>query len=155
MAGVRASLEHGDGRPQLRVGDRVGRLEVRGPEREQGHEPDEHRRREEPPPIAHEAGEPHHDQQRHAKQDEGEPEHEPPAEHRFPVALVADVVSAVPPDPQNRERHLGEPEEAESEHPEEHPGADRPRRGVADEPHAPARVQREHGDRHEQAEDAD
>ncbi len=93
-----------------------------------------------PPPRAEPAGERHDDEERDADRDERPAQRQPPAEDGLEVADPRDVVSAVPPQGRDRERQLRQPHDREPDHPEEHPGADRPGRRLADEPRAPLRV---------------
>ena len=62
----------------------------------------------------------------------------------MPVAAVADVVAPVPPELQHRARHLGDPEQAEPEHPEQQPRPDRPCGRLPREPRPLPRVHAEH-----------
>ena len=62
------------------------------------------------------------------------------------VALLRDVVAAVPPHAGEAERKLRQPDDAEAEHREQHPRADPARGGLAGEHGAASRVEREHDD---------
>ena len=137
------ALERARLRLQLRVVQAVGVEQVRSHERRQRDEPDEDRSGGQPPPPADEAAEPHHDQEREAEEHELAAEREPVAEGVRDVADVRQVMPALPPEAQESERQLRDPDEREADHPEQHPGADRPGRRLAREPRAAPRVEAE------------
>ncbi|TMJ93649.1 MAG: hypothetical protein E6G67_11760 [Actinobacteria bacterium] len=115
-------------------------------ERKQDGEADEGRRGRQPPTLAEQAGERHHDQEREADEQELAAEAAPAGEEPVEVALPRDPVAPLPPEFGEPERHLDEPDEAEAEHAEQHPGADRTGRGLPDQPCAPRRIDGEHSD---------
>ena len=122
--------------------------EVRRDEREQREQPDEEGGAGDPPVLADQPRQAHHDQHRDAEEDELDAEPDPAAEDHLAVAHVRDVVPAVPPQRRDLEREPDEPDEREAEHREQHPRADRPGRRVAQEALAPARVEQEDDERH-------
>ena len=93
-----------------------------------------------PPGLTELPGEEHDDEQGDADRREGGGELEPAAERPFQVADLAQVVASRPPDVQQSERQLHEPDDPEAEHPEEHSRADRPRGRFAGEAGAPPGV---------------
>src|SRR5438270_62708 len=62
-------------------------------------------------------------------------------------------VAALPPELGETERELGEPDEGETDHPEQRPGADAPGGRLACEAGSVARVDREHDEERELRED--
>ena len=122
-------------------------------EAEQGAEPDEDRRRAEPPPAWKPSRERHHDEQREADEQKLRAESEPVREKCFDVAAVGLVVAAIPPHLRNPERHLRDPDEREPDHPEQHPGADSARRRLLREANAVLRVQDENAEEDELRDD--
>src|SRR5215213_9696605 len=92
--------------------------------REERHERDERRCAGDPPTAAEDLGEAHHDQQREADEPELSREPEPVAEEPLGVADLRSVVSPRPPELEEAERDLREPEDPEPEHSEQHPGSD-------------------------------
>ena len=87
------------------------------------------------------AREPHHDEERDADREELGGQRRPVLEDPVEVAEVALAPPPLPPVGGDRERKVDEPGEAQTEHPEEHPGADRSRRGLPHEFRAAARVE--------------
>src|SRR5438132_4726001 len=103
------------------------------PGRDEGEErpqSDEDRRGRQPPPPADAPGKAHHDREGGAEENELRAECEPFPDRRVDVA-AGEPVAVTPPDVQHFERQLGAPDEREADHPEQHPGADRPSRGLA------------------------
>jgi hypothetical protein len=123
----------------VRLGD-----EVRRHEDEQGGDEDEGRPARDPPPVAQQAREPHHDQNGQRQEHELGAEHEPAAEDDVDVAHLRDVVSAVPPVACQGERQLDEPDDAEAEHGQEGAGADPSGRRLAHEGSAANGVDAKH-----------
>ena len=72
--------------------------------------------------------------------DERAAELEPVAERPLEVARLGQVVPPRPPDIEQRERKLDEPDDPEAEHAEQHPGADRPGGRLPGEPRPAPRV---------------
>ncbi len=111
---------------EARVADPVRvRDEVRLEEEEERRQPHEHEAAGDPPPVADQASEAHDDEHGHGQEHELDAELEPAAEDLVEVPHVRDAVPAVPPVPRHLERDLDEPEDAEAEHREQHPRADR------------------------------
>jgi hypothetical protein len=129
----------------IRSAERTAAKQPRGDEGEEGSEPDEDRRREQPPPLADPpcTGKAHHDRERSAEQQELRPEREPVADRGIHIGTGEPVV-VLPPDAQHRERQLRDPDEREADHPEQHPGADRSGRRLSHPPHAVAGEEAEH-----------
>ena len=134
------------------VGPLEARVEVRGDEHAQRRDRREDGRAGNPPPRAEPSREPHDDEQRDADGDERRPESDPVAEDGVEVPHVRDAVSAAPPQPHNGDGQLGQPEDRQPQHPEEHPRPERPGGGLLGEPAAVARVDRERPDRHDDPE---
>ena len=86
-------------------------------------------------------------EERERDREELRAEEEPVLEEPLEVAELRLLVPSRPPVPREAERQPDEPDDAEPEHPEEHPGADRAGRRLAREHGAASRVQPE---RHEQ-----
>ena len=105
-----------------------------------GSDRDEHGRAGDPPRLAEPAGEEHHDEQGDADRDERAAELEPVAERPVEVARLGQVVAARPPEVEQPERELDEPDDPEPEHAEQHAGADRPGGRLAREAGAAAGV---------------
>ena len=123
------------GQPRVLDLLRAGRQERRD-EDEERRQGDEGKAARDPPPVSDEPREPHHDEHREREEEELRAEREPAAEQELDVADLRDVVAAVPPVAGDEERHVHEPDEAEAEHREQHPRADRPRCGLAHEAHS-------------------
>ncbi len=123
----------------------MGRHQVGRNERVEEDDPDEHGRRQDPPAVPDPPRKAHDDAERDTEQHELEPEREPASENCRHVALVTHPLPAVPPELDDLERHVDEPQESEPEHPEQHPGADRACRRLAGEARPPARVRPEDG----------
>ncbi len=140
---------------QLLLRNQVGEHERE--QRRQGHE---HRAAWDPPPPSQRSGETHDDEDREADEEELASEAEPRPEDPLAVADAGDVVPALPPELREAEGELDDPEDAEPEHREQHPGADTAGRRLADEPHAPDCIPCEHrhgrqlGEEEEPADDA-
>ena len=139
-------LELRDRAAQGRVAEWARRDEVRLDEREQRADRDEHGGAGDPPDLAEPPCQEHHDEERDAERDEGAAELEPVPEGPVEVAGLREAVAACPPDVEEPERQLHEPDDPEPEHAEQHPRADRPGRGLAGEPRAAARVDPERGE---------
>src|SRR5918912_1097010 len=66
---------------------------------------------------------------------------------------MRDVMAALPPKTGQAERQLGEPNEREGEHPEQHPRTDTPRRRLTRETRAAPRVDGEDREQHDLRQD--
>jgi hypothetical protein len=99
-----------------------------------------------PPPVPKRRSERHRDEKPEADEEEHSAEREPVFEHPLDVAGLHDPVAALPPDVRDGERQLGDPDEREADHPEEHPGADAPGRGFAGEAVASPGIESEDDD---------
>ena len=118
-------------------------------EREAGSDRDEHERTGDPPDLAQPPREEHHDEERDAERDERAAELEPVAERPLEVARLRQVVPSCPPDVEQREGQLDQPDEPEAEHAEQHSRADRPRCRLPGEPRPATGIdpeRREEGD---------
>src|SRR5581483_8546008 len=102
--------------------------------REQDDEAHEHGRTRDPPAVPERPGEPHHDQDRKAHEEEEAAETDPVLERPRAVALAGHAVAPLPPEPRDPERELSEPDEREPEHREQHPGTDPTGRGLPCQP---------------------
>ncbi len=107
------------------------RVRVRRDEQHERHDSGEDRSARDPPPEAESPSKTHHDEQRDRQRDERDPELRPAAEHCVEVAGMRDVVTALPPERDDGEGELDEPDDREAEHAEQHPRADRARRRLA------------------------
>ncbi len=143
-------LEVGGRRPERRALERCRpRHEVGGREGEQRADRDEHGRSGQPPPLAQPAGEEHHDHEGERDRGERGPEREPVAERPFEVADLGQVVAARPPEVEQPERELDEPDDPQPEHAEQHPGPDRPGRRLPAEARPALRVHPERREQHD------
>ena len=120
--------------PQCRVLQGLRRRQIGLGEREAGSDRDEHERPGDPPDLAEPPRQEHHDEERDAERDERAAELEPVAERPLEIARFRQVVPSCPPDVEQRERQLDQPDEPEPEHAQQHPGADRPRGRLPGEP---------------------
>ncbi len=120
-------------------------VEIRERKREQCRDADEDPGARYPPPFAEPAREPHDDQEREAEGDEPRGEHGPVLDEPVDVAEIGLPVPAVPPVARRTERDPHEPGDRDPEHPEQHPGADRPCGRLAEERDPSSRVDGEHG----------
>ena len=89
---------------------------------------EEHGRPGNPPHLPEPPRQEHDDEESEADRDELGAELEPVLERPLEVAGLRQVVAPGPPDVEQRERQLDEPDDAEPEHPEQHPRPDRARR---------------------------
>ena len=114
--------------------------EIRLGERKCGSDRDEHARARNPPCLAEAAGEKHDHKEGGADRDERSAQLEPVAECPIQIAQLTQVVAAGPPEVEQAEGELHEPDDPEPEHAEQHAGADWPGCGLADEAHPAAGV---------------
>ncbi len=142
------SLVLAAGAHELGVVQRLGRDQVRAGEREQRRDADERRRARDPPPLAQPAGQRHHDQERQRDGEERRAELGPVADEPLDVPDLDGVVPSLPPHRHEPERQPDEPDDAEPEHPEQHPGADPARRRLLHEPDTASRVHPQHQQEH-------
>ncbi len=140
LVGVRRRLER---RPAERL---LSRDQVREEEREEGRQRDECRPARQPPPVADDLGDPDHDEDRETDEEELRAEAEPAVDDPLLVRGQRDVVAALPPELDEAERELEEPDQPEAEHGEEHPGPDRAGGGLTHELRADPRIDGDHGD---------
>src|SRR5262249_27079817 len=144
MRDVLLPLEPDRSGSELRIIEPVRVQQIRRDEREERREPDAERRRRQPPAVPDEPRAAHDDQQREAEEEELAAEREPVAEDRRDVADLAQVVPPLPPQVENGERQLGNPEDREAEHPEQHPRPHRARSRIGHESGATPRIHGEH-----------
>ena len=123
------------------VAERLRReVEVGSDEREDRSDGDEDRCPRQPPTVTEAARESHDDEERDADREELGGQRRPVLEDPVEVAQVALAPASLPPVGGDRERKVHEPGDAKTEHPEEHPRADRPRRRLPHESRAAAGV---------------
>ena len=136
------------------VAQGLGRgVEVGRREREERGDGDEDRRPRQPPPVSELSREPDHDQQGEADRDELRAEEHPVLDQPGEVVGVGEVVAPRPPVRDDPEGEVHEPHDREAEHPEEHPGPDRPRRRLPRVRSTPPRVEHQRAEHRDLGED--
>jgi hypothetical protein len=144
------ALEVGGGRPERRALERRRpRHEIGGRKGEQRADRDEHGRSGQPPPLAQPAGEEHHDHEGERDRGERGPECEPVAECPLEVPRLGQLVAACPPEVEQAEGELDEPDDPQAEHAEQHPGPDRPGRRLPAEARPALRIYPERREQHD------
>ena len=143
------SASHAKVGRQLPIAQRMRRAdEVRVRNVNSANSPTKKARAGDPPTLADQPGQAHHDQYRNAEEDESHAQPDPAAEDDLASSSRARRRAGAPTTTPRSGTGGRQPDEREAEHREQHPRADRPGRRLAQEALAPARVEQEDDDRH-------